>query len=58
MDTWESLGKEVIEGLMEGKRERGKPLVMILDDIKANKSYEKIKLRATGRETGFLEPAF
>ena len=33
----------------------------MLDDIKADESYEKIKRRAMNREfgeTGFLEPAF
>ena len=31
----ESLEKEVIEGRMEGKRGRGKPRIIMLDDIKA-----------------------
>ena len=48
----ESLVKEVIEviGRMEGKRERGKPRIMMLDDIKADETYEKIKRRAMDRE--------
>ena len=46
----ESLVKEVIEGRMEGKRGRGKPRIMMLDDIKAGKLYVKIKRRAMDRE--------
>ena len=46
----ESLVKEVIEGRMEGKRGRGKPRIMMLDDIKADETYEKIKRRAMDRE--------
>ena len=46
----ESLVKEVIEGRMEGKRGRGKPSIMMLDDIKADETYEKIKRRAMDRE--------
>ena len=46
----ESLVKEVIEGRMEGKRGRGKPHIMMLDDIKADETYEKIKRRAMFRE--------
>ena len=46
----QSLVKEVIEGRMEGKREKGKPRIMILDDIKADETYEKIKRRAMDRE--------
>ena len=40
----ESLVKEVIEGRMRGKRGRGKPRIKMLDDIKADETYEKIKL--------------
>ena len=40
----ESLVKEVIEGRMKGKR--GKPNIMLLDDIKTNETYEMIKRRA------------
>ena len=54
----ESLVKEVIEGRLEGKRERGKQRIMMLDDIKADETYEKTKRRAMDRETGCLEPAF
>ena len=39
----ESLVKKVIEERMEGKRGRGKPLIMMLDDIKADEKYKKIK---------------
>ena len=46
----DSLVKEVIEGRMEGKRGRGKPRIMMLDDIKADETYEKIKRRAMDRE--------
>ena len=42
----EILVKEVIEGRTEEKRRRGKPCIMMLDDIKADESYEKIKRRA------------
>ena len=38
-----SLVKEVIEGRMEGKRGRGNLRMMMLDDIKADESNEKIK---------------
>ena len=48
----ESLVKELIEGRMEGKRGAGKPRIMILDDIKANQTYEKIKHRAIDRDRG------
>ena len=41
---------KVIEGRMEGKRGRGKPRIMMLDDIKADETYEKIKRRAMDRE--------
>ena len=46
---------------MEGKRGRVKPRIMMLDDIKADETCEKIKRRAMDREfgeTGCLEPAF
>ena len=46
----ESLVKEVIEGLMEGVRARGKPRIMMLYDIKADETYEKIKRRAMNKE--------
>ena len=46
----ESLVKEVIEGRLEGKRGRGKSRIMMLDDIKADETYEKIKRRAMDRE--------
>ena len=42
--------KEIIEERMEGKRGRGKPRIMMLDDIKADETYENIKPRAMGRE--------
>ena len=35
---------------MEGKRGRGKSRIMMLDDIKADETYEKIKHRAMDRE--------
>ena len=50
----ESLVKEVIEGRMERKRERGKQSIMMLDDIKADESYEKIERRAMNRERKFI----
>ena len=37
-----SLVKEVKGGRMEGKRGNGKPRIMMLDDIKADESNEKI----------------
>ena len=47
----ESLFKEVIEGQIEGKRgKRGKPCIMMLDDIKADEKYETIKRRAIDRK--------
>ena len=46
----ESLVKEVIEGRMEGKRRRGKPLIMMLEDIKVDETYEKIKRLAMDRD--------
>ena len=39
-----------IERRMEGKRGRGKPRIMMLDDIKADETYEKIMRRAMDRE--------
>ena len=43
---------------MEGKRGRGKLRIMLLDDIKTNKTHEMIKLwiEKVG-EIGCLEPA-
>ena len=35
---------------MEGKRGRGKPRNMMLDEIKADETYEKIKRRAIDRK--------
>ena len=35
---------------MEGKRERGKPRIIMLDDIKAAQTDEKIMRRAMDRE--------
>ena len=46
----ESLVKEVIEGRMEGKRERGKPRIKMLDNTKADETHEKIKRRAMDRK--------
>ena len=45
----ESLVKRVIEGRMEGKR--GKPRIMLLNDIKTSNTFELIKRRALDRET-------
>ena len=45
-----SLVKEVTEGRMGGKRGRGKPRIMVLDDIKADETSKKIKRRAMERE--------
>ena len=45
-----SLVKEVIEERLEVKKGRGKPRIMMLDDIKADEIYEKIKRRAIDRE--------
>ena len=43
--------REVIEERMEGKRGgKGKPLIMMLDDIKADETHKKIKRRAMNRE--------
>ena len=44
----ESILKEVIEKRMEWKRERGKPRIMLLDDIK---TCEMIKRRVLDRES-------
>ena len=38
------------DGRMEGKRGRGKPRVIMLDDIKDDETNEKIKRRAMDRE--------
>ena len=38
----ESLVKQVIEGRIEGKRGRGKPRIMMLDDIKADETYVRL----------------
>ena len=45
----ESHVKEVIEGRMEGKRGRGKQRNMMIDNIKADETYEKIKRQAIDR---------
>ena len=57
----ESLVKELIEGRMKGKRERGKSRIILLDEIKNNDTYEMIyeiylNLYKFG-EVGCLEPA-
>ena len=44
--------KGAIEGRIEGK---GKPNIMLLDDIKGDETYEKIKRRAMDRKF-CLEP--
>ena len=44
------LVKEVIEGRIEGKKRRGRRRIMLLDDIKADETYENIKRRAMDRE--------
>ena len=55
----ESLLKEVIEGRTEVKRGRGKLRIMMLDDIKADETYEKIKHKMENvGENGCLESAF
>ena len=46
----ESLVKKVIGWRMEGKKGRGKPRIMMLDDIKADETHEKFKRRAMDRE--------
>ena len=46
----ESLIKEVIEGRMEENRGIGKPRIMMVDDFKADETYEKIKCRAMDSE--------
>ena len=66
--SWEekALLNKLLNGRMEGKRGRGMPRIMMLDEIKADETNEKIKRRAIDREldswivgeTGFLEPAF
>ena len=46
----ESLLQTVLEGRMEGKRPRGRKRIMMLDDIKDGRNYEKMKRRAEDRE--------
>ena len=46
----ESFVEEVIERRIEEKRGRGKPRTIMLDDIKADETYEKIQRRALDRE--------
>ena len=46
----ESLVKDVLEGRFEGKRGRGKPPTMLLDDIQREDSYATLKGRAADRE--------
>ena len=41
---------QIIEGRMQGKRVRGKPRIMMIDDINADETYEKIKRRAMDSE--------
>ena len=41
-----SLVKEVTKEQMLKKKGRGKPRIMMLDDIKADETHEKIKSRA------------
>ena len=46
---------------VEGKRGRGKPRMMMLDDINADETNDKIKGRAMDRNvrvTGWIELAF
>ena len=42
--------QEFIEGKMDGKKERVKPHIMLLVDIKANETYEKINRIAIEKE--------
>ena len=50
----ESLVKEVIKVRMDRKRGKVKPRIMMLEDIKADVTYEKIKRRAMDRELNCL----
>src|ERR1700761_6681016 len=44
-----SLVKDVLEGRLEGRRGRGRPRIMLLDDIKGEDSYASLKRRAMDR---------
>ena len=46
----ESLVKNVIKGRIEVKKESERPRILLLDDIKANETYEKIKRKAMDRK--------
>ena len=46
----QNLEKEVMEGRIEGKRGRGQPRIMMLDNIIAHEACEKIKRITMGRE--------
>ena len=43
---------EIIEGWMEGKRGRGKPRIMMLDDIKADETHERSSVEQSIENVG------
>lgn len=47
----ESLVRDVLEGRLEGSRGRGRPRIMMLDDITGHRTYAEIKRIAMDRET-------
>ena len=49
--TGDSLVRDVLEGRLEGSRGRGRPHIMLLDDIRGDSSYDTIKRRAMDRES-------
>ena len=46
----EGLMKDVLEGRMEGKRPRGRKIIMMMDDIKDGRSYFRTKRDAEDKE--------
>ena len=46
----ESLVGDVLEGMVEGKRGRGRPRTKMIDHLKRKEDYKSLKIREQDRE--------